>query len=350
MSAPSRSLVGAGTAGVFSIGLLGLMLLTGSLDQPPPAAPIGGGTSVTAGAIPAQYVAVIDAAGTRCPAFPAPVVAAQLQAESDWNPRAVSPVGAQGISQFMPGTWAGWGHDWTGDGVADVWDPGDAIPSQASFDCALAEQMQSALSDGQVGGASVTDLALAAYNAGDGAVLAAHGIPQNGQTPGYVAQIKELAASFSAPAPTVPAGPFGAAVAAAARTRLGMPYVWGGGTVTGPSGSPVPGFDCSGLVLWAVHTASGGAISLPHSADQQSRMGVPIAAGLGSTIDMSQLQPGDTIGFQLHGGGVYDHIGIYVGNGVLLNASHPGPNGGVKLENLRINYWQRVPWSVRRFG
>ncbi len=349
MSTSGRSLVGAGTVGVLSSGLLGLSLLTGSLDEPAPTAPVGGGT-VVAGAIPAQYVAVVNAAGTRCEAFPAPVIAAQVQTESGWNPRAMSPAGAQGISQFMPGTWTKWGHDWTGDGVADVWFPSDAIPSQASFDCALAQRMQSALSAGLVGGATATDLALAAYNAGPGAVMAAHGIPQNGETPAYVARIEKVAASFSATAQSAPAGPFGAAVVAAARTRLGLPYVWGGGTANGPSGSPVPGFDCSGLVLWAVHTASGGAITLPHSADQQSRMGVPVASGVGSTIDMSALQPGDTVGFQLHSGGVYDHIGIYLGNGVLLNASHPGADGGVKLESLRAAYWQRVPWSVRRFG
>ncbi len=349
MSAPTRSLVGAGTAGIFSVGLLAMTLLTGSVDQPN-AEPSGGGPGVAAGSIPAGYVGVVDAAGTRCSAFPAAIIAAQVQAESDWNPRAVSPVGAEGISQFMPGTWAVWGHDWTGDGVADVWDPGDAIPAQATFDCALADQVRSALNAGRIRGATVTDLALAAYNAGPGAVLAAGGIPNDGETPAYVTRIEKLAAGFAAPGPSSPAGPFGAAVVLVARTRLGLPYVWGGGTVSGPSGSPVPGFDCSGLVLWAVHTASGDAMNLPHSADQQSRIGVPVAAGLGSTIDMAALQPGDAIGFQLHGGGVYDHIGIYLGNGVMLNASHPGPNGGVKLETLNITYWQRVAWSVRRFG
>lgn len=227
MSTSGRSLVGAGTVGVLSSGLLGLSLLTGSLDEPAPTAPVGGGT-VVAGAIPAQYVAVVNAAGTRCEAFPAPVIAAQVQTESGWNPRAMSPAGAQGISQFMPGTWTKWGHDWTGDGVADVWFPSDAIPSQASFDCALAQRMQSALSAGLVGGATATDLALAAYNAGPGAVMAAHGIPQNGETPAYVARIEKVAASFSATAPSAPAGPFGAAVVAAARTRLGLHYVWGG--------------------------------------------------------------------------------------------------------------------------
>ena len=52
-----------------------------------------------------------------------------------WNPGAVSPADARGIAQFIPGTWATHGIDGDGDGDRDIWDPNDAIPSAASYDC-----------------------------------------------------------------------------------------------------------------------------------------------------------------------------------------------------------------------
>ncbi len=87
-----------------------------------------------------------------CPEMPAPVIAAQVQTESAWDPRAVSPVGAQGIAQFMPATWAAAGRDWSGNGVTDVWDPADAIPSQGGFDCSILAQLRPALAAGRVHG------------------------------------------------------------------------------------------------------------------------------------------------------------------------------------------------------
>ena len=82
----------------------------------------------------------------------------------------------------------------------------------------------------------------------------------------------------------------------------------------------------------------------------QQTMGVDIADGPGSTIDRAELRPGDVIAFALGAPGVYDHIGIYLGDGVLLHASHPAPGGGIKLQSLREAYFQGVPWSVRRYG
>jgi cell wall-associated NlpC family hydrolase len=343
------SSAGVAAAAAFASGVLGLTLLAGALGAPPSSGSSELGSRLHPGAIPAAYFPSIEQAGAACPAIPAAIVAAQVQAESDWNPRAVSPAGAQGISQFMPGTWALWGRDGNGDGAVDVWDPADAIPSQAAYDCALATQMQTALDAGRVTGEDVTDLALAAYNAGPAAVLAAGGIPQNGQTPQYVTRIDSLAATFTDTG-NLGSSTFGAAVVTAARQELGLPYVWGGGTTSGPSGSPAAGFDCSGLVLFAVYQASGGTIALPHSSGIQQTMGVDIADGPGSTINLAQLQPGDVIAFALGAPGVYDHIGIYLGDRILLHASHPGPGGGVKLESLTEAYFQTVPWSVRRYG
>jgi len=345
----------AAAGAVVGSGVLSLVLLTAALGNPdPPATGVGGG--LRAGTVPAAYAGLVGAAGAVCPAFGAAVIAAQIQAESGWNPAAVSPAGAAGISQFMPATWATWGADSDGNGTSWPFDPGDAIPAQARFDCALAQQMAAAIAAGQVTGVSVTDAALAAYNAGPGAVLAAHGIPNNGQTPGYVAEITALAAGYAAPTTGgVGAGgragargsAFGAAMVAAAEPELGLPYVWGGGNAAGPTGG---GFDCSGLVLYAAYAASGGTLVLPHDSDVQGRVGTQVALGLGSTINLGLLQPGDVVAFNLDGGSHLSHIGIYVGGGMLLHASHPGPGGGVKLESLTEGYWQPYTWSVRRYG
>jgi len=354
----------AAVTGAALSGVVGIAVVGGSLTSPTaPLTGAGVAGGLRAGSVPAAYAGLVSAAGGVCAAFPAAVLAAQVQAESGWNPAARSPTGAAGISQFEPATWAAWGRDSDGDGISSPLDPGDAIPAQARFDCSLAAEMATAIAAGRVIGLSVTDAALAAYNAGPGAVLAARGIPQNGQTPGYVTEIDTLTGTYAAAAAVVPpaagagagvSSAFGAAMVTAAETELGLPYVWGGGDVRGPTaglgGSGPVGFDCSGLVLFAAYTASGGTITLPHDSDVQGRVGTQVASGLGSTIDLGLLQPGDVVAFNLDGGSHLSHIGIYVGGGLLLHASHPGVGGGVKLESLTEGYWQPYTWSVRRYG
>lgn len=145
--------------------------------------------------VPAEYQADVERAGTVCPVITSPLIAAQIEAESGWNPNAGSPAGAQGIAQFMPGTWSSVGMDGDGDGRADVLNPHDAIWTQAHYMCSLAAQMQSHLDQGRVRG-DVVDLALAAYNAGSGAVLAAGGIPPYEETRKYVARIRSLMVKY----------------------------------------------------------------------------------------------------------------------------------------------------------
>ena len=55
--------------------------------------------------VPSEYAAFVQAAGEVCAGIPGSLIAAQIDAESGWNPDALSPAGAQGISQFMPTTW-----------------------------------------------------------------------------------------------------------------------------------------------------------------------------------------------------------------------------------------------------
>jgi peptidoglycan DL-endopeptidase CwlO len=89
----------------------------------------------------------------------------------------------------------------------------------------------------------------------------------------------------------------GAVALRAALTRRGYPYVWG---AAGPTA-----FDCSGLVLWA-YAQEG--ISLPHYTGNQWNMGVHVSR--------SQLQPGDLVFFFAD----ISHVGLYIGNGLMVDA------------------------------
>jgi soluble lytic murein transglycosylase-like protein len=129
--------------------------------------------------VPARYAPMIIRAAQRW-SVSAHLLAAQLYAESNFNPFARSPAGAQGIAQFMPGTAAAMG-------LADPFDPGAAIDAQAHL-------MRDLL--GRFGS---VPLALAAYNAGPGAVAGCGCIPPFAETQAYVARILGLLAGAGDP-------------------------------------------------------------------------------------------------------------------------------------------------------
>lgn len=167
--------------------LAGVIALGAGLVPAFSGGPAGG--PLAAGApVPAEYREWITRAGSQCPAISPALLAAQLSAESGFNPQARSASGAMGIAQFMPGTWPSWAVDADGDGTASAWSPADAITAQGRFMCALAARY----------GGDVAR-ALAAYNAGPGAVDAAGGIPAITETRGYVARITELIATYTDP-------------------------------------------------------------------------------------------------------------------------------------------------------
>ncbi|WP_441246423.1 lytic transglycosylase domain-containing protein [Kitasatospora sp. McL0602] len=139
--------------------------------------------------VPAALVPLIDAAARTCSAVTPSLIAGQLYAESHFNARAVSAAGAQGIAQFTPETWAEWGVDGNRDGTKDVFDPADAVPAQAKYDCWLAQQTASVPGN-------ATDNMLAAYNAGPGAVTKYKGVPPYPETQGYVTKVDKYAALF----------------------------------------------------------------------------------------------------------------------------------------------------------
>ncbi len=124
------------------------------------------------GWVPRRYRRQV-AASAAAEGVPVGVLAALLRTESGFDPRAVSPVGAQGIAQFMPATAAAVG-------LGDPFDPDAAIPAAAALLAAHRARF------------GTIELALAAYNAGPGAVVRYRGIPPYRETRGYVARIMAL--------------------------------------------------------------------------------------------------------------------------------------------------------------
>lgn len=290
------------------------------------------------GTVPAVYAALVNTAGTLCPAVTPALLAAQLEAESGWNPRAVSRAGAQGLAQFMPATWRRWGRDGDGDGPPSPFDPADAILSQATYDCHLASSMSAAKARGAVTG-DLVELLLAAYNAGPGAVLAAKGIPRFEETRDYVNKITQRMEDLTAAVEHVPvvARGFATRFVEAARGQTGVPYVWSGGSFRGPTRG---GLDCSGLVLYAAYRASGGSVKLPHSADAQTRTGTP--------VPRDRLRPGDVISFTSPGEAVAHHVGIYLGGGTMIHAPRSGTR--VRTADLTTSYWRSQQWRAVRYA
>lgn len=123
--------------------------------------------------VPARFRAPLLGAAARWNVSAA-LLAAQLMAESNFDPHAVSPAGAQGIAQFIPSTAAAYG-------LRDPFDPSAAIDAQAHLMSDLLRQF---------GGSP--QLALAAYNAGPGAVEGCDCIPPYPETRAYVTRILAL--------------------------------------------------------------------------------------------------------------------------------------------------------------
>lgn len=122
--------------------------------------------------VPARYRAFLWRSAGRW-SVSAALLAAQLMAESGFDPDAVSPAGAQGIAQFMPATAAAYG-------LRDPFDPAAAIDAQAHLMADLLRQFRSPA------------LALAAYNAGPAPVAACGCVPAIPETTAYVARILAL--------------------------------------------------------------------------------------------------------------------------------------------------------------
>jgi len=292
----SPLLIGVALLGapVFIVVLLLILLGGGSTPPPSPCGSGAGGSSPGVGAlrvagIPASYVPLIQKAGTVSPEFPAPVIAAQLDQESGFSDP-TSSTGAQGPAQFEPATWVTWGNG------GNVHDPVAAIDAQARFDAALAGQVKAAQAAGQIhSSASVTEMALGAYNAGFGAVLASGGIPQNSQTMAYVPRIMTLARTTFSDAGTI-----------TAPGATPPPPADGGGTGTQASAG------CGGVGgQVAVHQVD---YPVPGGGTQPADLYVPAGAGPGT--------PARPIIVMVHGGGYVAGDRSELGDAAKAAATH----------------------------
>ena len=251
--------------------------------------------------VPAEYQADVSRAGKICPEISAAVIAVQIGKESSWQPQAKSQAGAVGLAQFMPDTWKTEGKDGDGDGKADPMNGHDAIYSQGHFMCSLAAQMKKLIDAGKVKG-EVVNLALAAYNAGPGAVEEYGGIPPFTDTQNYVQQITQKVAQAKTGGSGGSSGgdgSRGSKILATARSKLGKPYVWG-------AADDAVGYDCSGLVQVA-YAAAG--IELAHSSATQCTAG--------SRVSQDQAQPGDLVCWD-------GHVALYAGNNTIVEAATEG--------------------------
>ncbi|MFI8974164.1 peptidoglycan DD-metalloendopeptidase family protein [Nocardia asteroides] len=167
-----------------------------------------GESDLSPGSVPADLEPWYRQGGAVCPQASASLLAAQGKQESGFRRGLTSSSGAQGLAQFLPGTATALAADGRpyvidadGNGVASVWEDGDAIIGQARYMCDIAAKIEGWIAEGKVSG-DLTTLTLAGYNAGEGAVLRSGGFPTGStdyeiQTRPYVANILATAAQMS---------------------------------------------------------------------------------------------------------------------------------------------------------
>jgi len=283
----------------------------------------GGSTPSTTAVqdIPPDYLALYEQAAVTCPGLDWTILAGIGKVETDHGRSTLPGVhsgansaGAEGPMQFEPATFAEYNQP-VPDGGANPpspYDPADAIYAAARMLCA----------NGAKNGADL-HAAIYAYN----------------HSNSYVSAVLSAAASYGTPVGSnntpQPGGgtstsPWtattGQAIAARALQWLGWPYTFDGGNTAGPTygkavdddsrrDASVFGFDCSGLVMFALAPW----LTVDHLAsDQYTQAG-------SSHPSVDQLQPGDLLFWSSTGtiAGI-GHVAIYLGDGQVVQAPYSG--------------------------
>ena len=114
-----------------------------------------------------------------------------------------------------------------------------------------------------------------------------------------------------------------------AEKYLGYPYVWGGS-------SPSTSFDCSGFVSWVINHCGNG-----WNVGRQTANGL---MGKCDIIPKSEAKPGDLIFFQkTYNTSGASHVGIYVGNGMMIHCGNP-----ISYASTEMNYWRQHYYCMGR--
>jgi len=299
------------TAGLVLGSLLAFVTLAAAASANVLSTALGGNASKPSASaladIPPNYLALYRKAADTCPGLDWSVLAAIGKIETNHGRSDLPGVhsganyaGARGPMQFLTATFhsviAKHPPPSGGSTPASPYNPHDAIYAAASYLC-----------DSGARGGHHLYRAIFSYNHADW----------------YVAKVLAQARTYRSTAPGTGTAPRPTARRALsyAEGQLGLPYTWGG---NGPAAGD-PGFDCSGLSK-AAYAAAG--IRLPRTAQEQWHTGPRLPRG-------TALQPGELVfyGNTSSGSGGIHHVGIYVGDGQMIDA--PSRGKPIRIEPYR---------------
>ena len=224
----------------------------------------------------------------------------QINQESSFRTNAVSGAGATGVAQIVPRFHPNVNPN----------NPTEALDYAANL---MASHKRTYGRD---------DLALVAYNGGQGAVNAWQAGRPYGESQQYVSRILGGAGGPSPSVSTQDPGKVAAIQSEdwqqVARDQLGKPYIWGSKGGRSDFSDYAEGFDCSGFVSYVWRNGLG--VNMP------AYTGDIYKATQGITRE--DAQPGDLVMLMKSGDATQQHVGIYLGNGQMINST----GGGVQVE------------------